>query len=1379
MKYRKKNSPQRKNTFPAKVLISIISVFCLCVLLPVITKAKSGDVGERLDGDWAYISEAGLVEDHDTKSGYAIRTGTAPWDEKQEEGTPGNDVSDKDNVVRSFDIVSYTTYFRSKVRENASYSAYKTGTLHFEFVLPGTKEQVQFETGSMGWLSAKKEADYYIYESEYNGKSCQVLKGSFLWEPNEENPAAIGESYQELTLVLRVLNMKNGDEVAPLFTFWLDGNIVPEDELVTGSDMACLEHGEQEYKTIEAPEVEVTSIPRYNVQLKTCDSRAQYVDTFDFTTGNENALNKDAGSVYGRMDVVGVTIQIVGKSPEHGLKGCEIPDGSDIEFDIDLSAQYRGTDGTSYEVTDSYTPLVWSLDGNEKSNVQNDGREITGVYKFATGGAPMNKGTSYESCSDGGTWCGTQENNTVHIIVSGYRINVEQIPYTDGNVSAGVYTYYNPQNIKNYWDIQTVCFSAGEMWIVQPFYDENDDYIVDLYDTGSFTTTLTDKNLQATGVSGQELDIVEDNTNQMIQTDDHPVLTMALEKPGEIDQSINYQKYKIVEYGSGLTEGCWDNGKDWIVSGGQLNIQEMLKQNSAEGMYTGVAYDDLIKYDDTFFQLENVTKGSSAGLDNMKWKFLYGAKPDKSGWNHYGLEPGEEGYDEEMMEATADNLIFFSSLGELENKGYVCVAVLWEARGLSSPQSTNCYIGLEGHVKETVQAGKVYMVTHCARAWNKMNIQSAAAEYFNKEAAELTQNDYINYTQSDEFPSRENQLQPLNYDADYLNAFWVNDYDTREGFQTYEKSWYDENGYAGGSAGLSYGDSCLVISYTTKIAKDTAQQSGNNKGSKRAYDMDANQRIADYVLKISALRTAGEFTTENAKIVTDIYVEDTLPKGLSYVPDSAFWGGAYVQSGEGKQGTIKNGTKLDPEVQKNKDGTTVLIWKLKNVEIQETEETYFDSIYYSCEIGTPGEEETDVKNNDQLLNSVIIWGSDEQKRDFTASNGNKAEMSIQVSKNNAISLSKMADAPLVDVGDSIGATLSIGNNSDNIMDILAIDSLPYDGDAVGSSFTGECQITEFTVKDTSLLQTIKIYYTSDASQKGKTSVDYNNTDFPKDTIWKELELDSATGKAELPKDFAPVAIAAAGTLPGQKTLKMHINMYLPDGKPGDCVINRLTKDDLESDAKTVIVSRTLEGIVWKDENKNGLYENENKVDGVSAVLMKLNEGGNPEDPDDYSIYKVGEKDAFVETGKQMNALTGEVTDYENGRYKFTNLPSGTFGVLFKDGSFSLYQYEASPVDQGEDDTIDSDAAPTYDETADNRSLETAFISEIIMPETEKMTSSTYNSKYHDLGIYETEFVPDTGVYNNNPGMKIIIIFSGGSIAFITWKEFRRRKRKTV
>ena len=49
--------------------------------------------------------------------------------------------------------------------------------------------------------------------------------------------------------------------------------------------------------------------------------------------------------------------------------------------------------------------------------------------------------------------------------------------------------------------------------------------------------------------------------------------------------------------------------------------------------------------------------------------------------------------------------------------------------------------------------------------------------------------------------------------------------------------------------------------------------------------------------------------------------------------------------------------------------------------------TRFEPIYYSCLIGTPGNEETDVKNQDQLLNSVKIWSDDEQKRDFVAANG--------------------------------------------------------------------------------------------------------------------------------------------------------------------------------------------------------------------------------------------------------------------------------------------------------------------------------------------------------------------------------------------------------
>ena len=1170
--------------------------------------SETGGLGDRLDGDYAYISEVGILMDQTTKSGFAVRTGTAPWDEETEKNIAGNDTTDLDNTVRSFDIVSYTTYFRSKMRDDAAYSGHRTGTLHFEFIVPGESNMVQYEIDSMGWLTAKAEAQYEVTEAMYQGQICQVLQGSYLWEPNEDNPVAIGESYQELNVVLRVLAMHNGETLQPYFTFWLEGNEVQQDreQIVTGSDTICSAHGEIEYKTIEAPEINVTAAPRYNIQLKSCDPRAQYINFFDFSTGNKLAQNQNAGTVYGRVNVLGITLQIYGKSPQHGLRGCEIPDGKPITFDLELASEYIGTDGNTYDTSDRYQPLLWSLDANIKSNEQGDGREIAGSYKFAAGGAPMNKGTAYESCKDGGRWTAVQEGTTLQITVTEYQVDLNQLPYADGNVSPGIYTYYDPMTTQHYWDIQQACFSAGECWIVQPFYDKDETYVVDEYATGTFTMSVTDQNLKATGESGQLLDNVSDNKNQMEQSDDHAALPMALEQPGTIDQSVNYQQYGKIEYGSSLTDGCFENGKDWIVAGGQLNIQEMLKQNSAEGMYTGVAYDDLIKFDDQFFELEEVKKGSSAGMQQMTDQFLYGAKSDKSGWNHQNLNPDEEGYDLEMMQATADDLIFFSSLEELRSHGYTCVAVLWEARGLASAQSTNCYIGLQGKVKDTVQSNQVYMVTHCARAWNKQDVAKDIADFYNKDIAALTDDDYISYMKSKEFPTRADSQQSVSY-TEYPDAFWVNEYGSRDGLTNYKKAEYNESGYVSGSAGLSYGDSCLVVSYATQISKDTMQQSGTGsaQASKRAYDMDSNQRVADYVLKPSVKRTVGESQTEDMSIKTTLYIKDVLPKGLHYIYGSSYLGGTYTQRSEGKQGQIENGQKLDPEITENEDGTTTLVWTLKNVVFTNQEIMYFDPIYYSCEIGTVGDEKTDVINNQQLLNQVYIWGSDEQKRDFTEKNGNMAAISIQVSKNNSVSLAKIADKAVVEPGESIGAVLNVGNNADNTMNLIAMDSLPYDGDEVGSSFDGDCQVTEFRILTPKLLDKLRIYYTDDVAQRGKTSMDYVSSDFQSEAGWKLLTADSDTGVVTLPDNFCPTAIAVVGELPGQKTLKMHITMSVPNGKSGDYVINRLTRDSLESDSRTYIYEEEDPPVTGVNEHTPGKISYVSGAAGVMVIILLI------------------------------------------------------------------------------------------------------------------------------------------------------------------------------
>ena len=1287
---------------------------------------RAGDIGDVLNGDYAYISDAGIRKDQTTDSGYAVRTGTAPWDENTGNG---NDSSDLNNTVRSFDSITYTVYFESKVRDGAPYKAYRTGTLHFEFILPASAEQAQFDIGSMGWLDSK-HGEYTITDSTYNGKACQVLRGTCLLEPGDGNPSVIGESYQTLNLAIRTLAVKEGDTIRPEFTFWLDHNEVPSTGLVTGSGHRCTAHGETEYKTISSPEITVTSAPRYNVQIRTGFTSTQYLNTFDFSTGNDKAQNKDAGTRYGRVQAFGVTLQIEGKSAQHGLRGCELPDGSDITFDLKLSSSYRRSDGTSQDVSDVYTPLLWSAEGNSEAGTQQDGRLISVNDRYAFLAAPFNRGGDYRSCKEGGTWTGIQNGKTIQVTVSGYDIDLTKLPYTDAKNDTNVYTYYNPNTSNGYWDIQTACFSAGEFWIMQPFYDADGNYIADEYGNGNFIMTVEDGGLEVTGESGQQLPETEDNSNQIIQTDDRQSVTMALEQPGEIEQYIGYQ-------GTEVTDAYWNEGKDWSLSGGGINIQENIAHLGAEGMNTAVAYDDLIKFDDSFFDIETAAFGLKNGVENLNCRLLYGAKPDKNGWDHGGKDPGESGYDKEMMQATADDLIFFSSLQELKEQDYICVGVLMEARGLASTQSTEIYFTAQGSVKDTARSGSVYMVTHSAKAWNKKDVQQAAAEYLKKNTADLTDEDYKTYAQSSAFTSRADQMTAPEY-KDYPDSFWTNNYDTREGLATYLKSQYDESGYINGTAGRNYGDSCLVVDYATQIEKKRAQTSVGSDGKpyeKQVYDLDSGQITADYILTPSAIRTAGDFSSED-ELTTTVYVEDILPEGLTYIPFSSYWGGTYTQTAEGKQGSVTDGVLLEPEVIDNDDGSTTLRWTLENVTITAETVTEISPIYYSCDIGSAG----NVENNDELLNEVKIWSDGEQKKDFNEINGNLADISIRVVKNFAVSLSKLSDQTEVEAGEDMGFTMNIGNNAGNSLAVIAMDSLPYNSDEAGSIFTGACVVSEFSIislKEEFDGTNFRLYYTEDENERGKSSRNYTVEDFSgSDSVWTELSVDTASGIADIPDEqFRPVAIAAVGSLPANQTLKMHVSIQLPEGQPGERVVNRLTCDGLESHGRSYIVGRTLEGVVWLDENKNGLREEgESLQKGATVTLMKLKDGGNASELDDYEPYQAAGKEAAVSTSEQMNVITGTVSAHSEGRYRFTNLPEGIFGVRFSDGTFKMADYEASPVNQGTDDTIDSDAVPFYD--AGN--LTQAFISGLIMPAREDIDGIVYNSRDNDLGLFPAE-----------------------------------------
>ena len=766
-------------------------------------------------------------------------------------------------------------------------------------MVEGSKDLVRFETESMGWMTAKTEGQFKVTEETHDGKTYQVLRGSFLAEPADGNPAAIGNSYQELNIALLVLAMTQGDTVKPQFTFWLEGNDVPEDGLVTGSGHSCADHNEKEYKTITAPDVSVTSAPRFNVQLRALSDTWSYVDTFDFSTGNKDAANKDAGIKQGRVSGYGITLQIQGKSEQHGLRGCELPDGSNITLDLNLSSLYSTDESESQDLFEDYPLLLWSIEGNSAEDTQADGRVIAGQTKHAFQGAPFNKGTNYASCFNGGKWTGSQEGKTIAITISDYEMNLSNLPWGDASSRENDFIYYDPNTISMYWEIQTACFSAGEIWLVQPFYDDKEgNYVAEEYGGGTFSTTVKDVNLKVTGKSGTSLKEVDDNSNQTTLADDTAVQTIYLTTQGSMDYGVRYMEYNNFFWSKPLTSGCEENGKDWMLKNGGLSIASHLSHTSAEGINVGVAYDLLIKFDDSFFQPDG-TYQVGYYVKNGENTVLFGAKADQTGWEHAGKEPNETGYDSEMMEATADDLIFFSSLKELQESGYTCVAVLFEARGVGSPQATQLVVTVNGNCVSDAQSGSVYMCTLASKGWNKSDVQEAAAKYLNKDASTLTDEDYNTYVKSDAFPSRAGETPPLSYEKDYPSSFWTYDYETVDGLRTYKKAIYDENGFVDATGGRYYGDSCLVVDYSTQITKSPNQPGTDEGGKKLTYDMDTSQREVDYVLYPTAIRSKGESTTEGTSTTTTVYVEDTLPVGLEYIINSAYYGGEYTSNGGG------------------------------------------------------------------------------------------------------------------------------------------------------------------------------------------------------------------------------------------------------------------------------------------------------------------------------------------------------------------------------------------------------------------------------------------------------------------------------------------------
>ncbi len=1402
--------------------------------------AGSETIPERLNGDHAYISSALMHVDNTTVSKQDIKTGTENFDS---DDNPGNDSGPKNNILRTFDIVTYTIQYQTALRSDAGVQGYRTGTVYFEFILPLTSQQAVFDIDSMGWLAAYNEVEYEIVNVTVGGVQCQVLHGSFLAEPSSANPSAIGNSLNTMAIVVRAMQMKDGEKFQPKFTLWLEGNDVGTEivngipqSIVTDTSGVCQEHKEHEYKTVTPVEIEISAIQRLNVFIKrgdpsfTCD-----VVDMDFSTGNSLALNKSNTTIYGRLTGYGIVIQIVGKDSS-GLRGIEIPyDVSEISFDLVLSSslvEYSGATPISLDTQkyngQMFNTRIWSAAPNYElvgpnfdNYTQQDGRKIPTSAKGASHAAPANSGAhrNVSSCYDGGSWSFTSTSNaqTVHVTVRGFKFDLNKASnFPSSEMGHSNTVYYDKATVENAWDIQNACFSAAEIWVAQPF-EVNGTTIIDKTDV-NIKQSVTIKNFKVNGTS----------TSQVGTKDDQVSWSGALERPGSIESDIYYTVYGK-GWNNPLTPGEFEGGYDWAVQGQQMSIYSLVSNDNAEGDNRGCAMELFVKFDENFFDPDGTYKLKifSPTTDGIYWngtppdiKVLWVSRVYGRGWNNQGLNPDKsnslgtgnnvtgDNYDWDMLAASSDRLPngeqyeFFESLEALKAKENVnglkeqCIGVLVEVRGIVAPGMNHIEITLNGKVRDDCKTGYVYSsVTH-SRLWRIKEVSDFVRKWYKLEGSahdvewrkrrlelidEYVRNimpSHLYYNCFDiksETPTKGFKGQTINntqYSVYQLAMFEQIYWDKHPTFSytngsgtkvtvegktpnknhvnnmasNLQKTWYKPDGTSGSWYNRYEADFCLVIGHETSISKETAQRAEDNISSKTVYSLDLAQSVVDYRIIPRIDRSVTNNASQGSGTqTTDVTIRDVLPKYMEYIPGSSYWGGVYTQHPDcAGQGTVTGGRTLEPTVTKNSDGTTTLQWELKGIVIDQNT-IILDTIYYSARLTGY------LVDGQDLKNSVEIWSTGDNLRKRNTTNNNLAIYGIKVQKSLAASLVKLSDQERVEISDDIGFTMYVGNNSPNDMkNVVFVDDLPHDNDG-RSDFNGAMEFISFSAT-TDLINHFTFFYTTNPSLAGKTASDYLTSDGFATGDWTPIVF--VNGKSgmstanNIPKNA--VQIVAHGTLPASRTLEMHVLLKFPDANGGDVVCNDLTmttpeiEKQLDSYAFTEIVSRDLSGLTWLDVNRNGIQNTgELFIDGVNVTLYKV-EG------ETYTPIVTIPTGYKIDITKTTNPA--DATRFEAGKYLFQNLPPGTYAIKFTSGTKSLDYHFASPVNAGNDKTIDSDGVPTYDE-ATNMLLQYTMIDNIFMPLAEDIPyvdidgaeKLIFKVENQDSGFYEWGVaLPETG-----------------------------------
>ena len=310
---------KKKILISVRILVAIMILLGVFVLIFSINNKENESLGSgneeynvrgTVNGDKGYISSAQIIQ---------TKTGTGPWDADDE---PGNDSSEDNNIVRSFDQVIWTVESTMQMKSGSGATSLNGGLLNIEAKLPEECTYMKWDIDSMSWAEGTGQLsdDGRTFTAQYR--------------MSDDNITVPGK--QTLTLVLKLEGAKNALEIKPEIKVWLEGN--EENEKCTVTNVES---------------VYVSSAPKYDIRLD------------NYNTGIETETNDGDARIY----KYSLAFLLQGDSVSKGLKGIEYPQG-DLTFDINYNLQRIVIGQSKYEdITNGNMKLYNYKYNNESSDV--------------------------------------------------------------------------------------------------------------------------------------------------------------------------------------------------------------------------------------------------------------------------------------------------------------------------------------------------------------------------------------------------------------------------------------------------------------------------------------------------------------------------------------------------------------------------------------------------------------------------------------------------------------------------------------------------------------------------------------------------------------------------------------------------------------------------------------------------------------------------------------------------------------------------------------------------------------------------------------------------------------------------------------------------